>query len=132
MLCSVYHISTNEIPNDFTLIDHSRKCHISNVFSFSRGHFNSQEKPKTVLMQNFGMKNKEYYGMLWYFLEWSIALIFGVKGTIYYVAIAKVIFSHVKITCHFNMRRYQVFALKLTWYFIGVYIIVQNNYFFSL
>ena len=45
------------------------------------------------------------------------------KGVIYYVAIAKVIFSHVKITCYFHMWRYQVFARKLTWYFIGVYII---------
>ena len=25
-----------------------------------------------MLMQNFGMTNIEYYGMLWYFLEWSI------------------------------------------------------------
>ena len=25
-----------------------------------------------MLMQNLGVKNKEYYGMLWYFLEWSI------------------------------------------------------------
>ena len=23
-------------------------------------------------MQNFGVTKKEYYGMLWYFLEWSI------------------------------------------------------------
>ena len=23
-------------------------------------------------MQNVGVTNKEYYGMLWYFLEWSI------------------------------------------------------------
>ena len=38
--------------------------------------------------------------------------------------IAMVIFSQtVKITCYFPMRRYQVFAWKLTWYFIGVYII---------
>ena len=35
------------------------------------------------------------------------------KGTIYYAAIAKVIFSHVKIS---SFR-------ALTWYFIGVYII---------
>ena len=42
------------------------------VFSFSWGHFNSQEKLKTMLMQNFGVTNKAYYGMLWYFLEWSI------------------------------------------------------------
>ena len=27
---------------------------------------------KTMLMQNFGVTNKEHYGMLWYFLEWSI------------------------------------------------------------
>ena len=26
-----------------------------------------------MLMQNFGVTNKEHYGMLWYFLEWSIA-----------------------------------------------------------
>ena len=26
-----------------------------------------------MLKQNFGVENKEYYGMLWYFLWWSIA-----------------------------------------------------------
>ena len=26
-----------------------------------------------MVMQNFGAKNKEHYGMLWYFLEWSIS-----------------------------------------------------------
>ena len=25
-------------------------------------------------MQNFGVTNKEHYGMLWYFLEWSIVI----------------------------------------------------------
>ena len=25
-------------------------------------------------MQNFGVTNKKHYGMLWYFLEWSIIL----------------------------------------------------------
>ena len=25
-----------------------------------------------MLMQNFGVTKKEHYGMLWYFLEWSI------------------------------------------------------------
>ena len=39
------------------------------VFIFSWGHFNSQEKLKTMLMQNFGVTNKEHYGMLRYF--WS-------------------------------------------------------------
>ena len=48
---------------------------------------------------------------------------FPAKGAIYYVAIATVIFSHVKITCYFHVWRYHVFARKLIWYFIGVYII---------
>ena len=33
------------------------------------------EKLKTMLMQYFGVTNKEHYGMLWYFLEWSIAVL---------------------------------------------------------
>ena len=53
----------------------------------------------------------------------SMKQFFPAKGAIYYVAIATVIFSHVKITCYFHMWRYHVFARKLTWYFIGVYII---------
>ena len=32
----------------------------------------AREKLKTMLMQNFGVTNKEYYGMLWYLLERSI------------------------------------------------------------
>ena len=31
-----------------------------------------RETENYVFKQNFGMTNKEYYGMLWYFLEWSI------------------------------------------------------------
>ena len=50
----------------------SRKFCISIVFSFPWGHFNSQEKLKTMLMQNCGVTNKQHYGMFWYFLEWSI------------------------------------------------------------
>ena len=45
------------------------------------------------------------------------------KGPIYYVAIATVIFSHVKTTCYFHVWRDSCFAPKLTCYFIGVYII---------
>ena len=59
--------------------DHSRKYHniplcslfispefcISIVYSFSwRRIFSSQEKLKTMLMQNFGVANKEHYGMV--------------------------------------------------------------------
>ena len=45
------------------------------------------------------------------------------RRNLFYEAIATVIFSHVKRTCYFHMWRYQAFAQKLTWYFIGVYII---------
>ena len=30
-----------------------------------------------MFMQNFGVTNKKHYGMLWYFLEWSIAILGG-------------------------------------------------------
>ena len=42
-----------------------------------------------------------------------------------------VIFSHVKVTCYFHMWRYEVFARKLTWYFIGLYIIKHFTSCFS-
>ena len=38
-----------------------------------------QEKLKTMLIQNFGVTNKEHYGMLWYFLEWSIVVTRSIK-----------------------------------------------------
>ena len=53
---------------------------------------------------------------------------FCCEGAMYHVAIATVIFSHVKITCYFHMWRYHVFARKLTWYFIGIYIINRGYY----
>ena len=45
---------------------------MSVVFSFSWELKWPQKKLETMLMQNFGVTNKEYYGMLRYFLEWSI------------------------------------------------------------
>ena len=35
------------------------------------------------------------------------------KGRIYYVAIAVVIFSHVKVTCYFHVWRYHVSGIPL-------------------
>ena len=58
---------------------HPKFC-ISIVFIFSWGRFNSQEKLKTMLMQNFGVTNKEHYGILWYFLKWSILRLHHSKG----------------------------------------------------
>ena len=53
----------------------------------------------------------------------SLKYFFAAKLGIYYVAIATVIFSHVKITCYFHVWRYHVFARKLTRYLICVYTI---------
>ena len=48
-----------------------------NIFrSFSWDHFHFREKPKTILMQNFGVIKKEHYGMLGYFLESSIGTLY--------------------------------------------------------
>ena len=38
-----------------------------------------QEKLKTMLMQNYGVTNKEHYGMFWYFWQWSIVLLYYVS-----------------------------------------------------
>ena len=43
------------------------KFYISIVFSFSWELKWHEEKLKTMLMQNFGVTNKEHYGMLWFF-----------------------------------------------------------------
>ena len=60
-------------------IDHSRKYHNiplclspPNFVQFSWELKWPQKKLKSMLMQNFGVTNEEYYGMLWYFLECSI------------------------------------------------------------
>ena len=47
---------------------------ISIVFSFSWELKWPQEKLKTMLMQNFGVTNKEHDDVLCYFLEWSIGM----------------------------------------------------------
>ena len=64
-------IQANGHPTGKTV---ARTLHQDIVFSFSWGYFNSQEKLKTMLMQNFGVTNKEHYSVLWYFLEWAIVL----------------------------------------------------------
>ena len=45
----------------------SLQIFISIVFSLFWGHFNSQRKLKTMLMQKFGETNKEYYVMVCFF-----------------------------------------------------------------
>ena len=56
-------------PFTLTALFVTPKFYISIVFSFSWELKWPQEKLKTMLMQNFGVINKEHYGMLWYF--WS-------------------------------------------------------------
>ena len=63
------------------------------------------------------------YKHQWNAKPFHFNIFFCCEGAMYHVAIATVIFSHVKITCYFHMWRYHVFARKLTWYFIGIYII---------
>ena len=41
------------------------KFYISVAFIFSWDHNKSQEKMETMLLQNFGGTNKEYYGIFW-------------------------------------------------------------------
>ena len=49
------------------------------VFSFSWELKWLQLKLKTMLMQNFGVTNKEHCGMLWYFLGWPIFVHHGAQ-----------------------------------------------------
>ena len=57
----------NTITYHNGLFYHPKILH-KDCFQFLLGPLNSQEKLKTMLMQNFGVTNKEHYGMLWYFL----------------------------------------------------------------
>ena len=68
----------------------------------------AQEKLKTMFMQNFGVTNKEHYGMLWYFLEWSIvyavrigslSFVKGCDQIIFYICYP--FFSSVTVLNHF-------------------------------
>ena len=42
------------------------------------------KKLKTMLMQNFGVTIKEHYGMLRYFLEWSILWFKNISSEIFW------------------------------------------------
>ena len=73
------------------------------------------------VLKNYILFFRTRSGLVMFFLLYKrqcntifFQFIFIIKGAIYYVAIATVIFSHAKISR---------FARKLTWYFIGVYII---------
>ena len=97
----------------FRRIDHSRKYHnipqcslfvtpkfcISIVFSFSWELKWPQEKLKTMLMQNFGVTDKEHYGMLWYFWSGQLSLTSQAKSSkpATAVQICKDFFSHCSI-----------------------------------
>ena len=69
------------------------------VFSFSWGHFNSQEKLTTMLMHNFGMSNKEHYGMLWYFLGWSIVKLCWTRPGVAHFCVHEINYSRWRRKC---------------------------------
>ena len=54
---------------------------ISIVFSFSWELKWPQEKLKTMLMLNFGVTNKQHYGMLWFF--WSGQLVSQLRACLH-------------------------------------------------
>ena len=54
-------------------VSHPKILH-KHCLQFLLGNKWPQEKLKAMLMQHFGATNKEHYGIIWYFLEWSIAL----------------------------------------------------------
>ena len=65
------------------------------LFSVSPGAIsNSQEKLKTILMQKFGVTNKEHYGMLWYFLNEKVLCIARKREDIYVVFFILSILAH--------------------------------------
>ena len=57
---------------------------------------------------------------------------FAANGVIYYVTIAMLLFSCVEMTCHFNVWGYHVFVQKLTWYFIGEYTMILQQFFMHM
>ena len=59
------------------------------LFSVSLG-----EKLKTILMQNFGVANRERYRMLRYFLEWCCILIFVEHSFSLYLRIEALLLSY--------------------------------------
>lgn len=62
-----------------------------------------------------------------YFQHEKLCQGYSDKGTIiYYVTIATVICSGVKITCYFHAWIYIFFPLELTWYVVGVYVMNDN------
>ena len=48
-----------------------------------------------MIMQNFGVTNREHYGMLWYFLEWSIVEVIVVRyASLYMTKTMQYYFTH--------------------------------------
>ena len=93
-------LTTPEIPqHTIMLLVCNPKILHKHCFRFSWGHFNFHEKLKTIVMQSFGAKNKEHYGMLWYFLEWSI-IVMQIKLMLLLLLLNKIL-----IHCMFHMKR---------------------------
>ena len=50
----------------------------------------------------FGVTNKEHYGMLWYFLEWSIANVRRMKDTFNFVFMSHVLYITEHLLIYFT------------------------------
>ena len=116
------------------------RAEIRNFSSSVEKYFTSERGERVKYFQhkkrNFVPSSSHVMFYLLYKHQWNTIPFhwnssFPAKGAIYYVAIATLIFSHVKVTCYFHVWRYHVFARKLTWYFIGVqklFMIRTTNY----
>ena len=91
-----------------------------NIFSTWKEKFRISKRPYNVLFIIINTNEiPNHFTLIVFWCEMCDLLCSHSNGDI--------IFSHAKITCYFHMWRYQLFMRKLTWYFIGVYIIKMTS-----
>ena len=75
------------------------------MYSINRGYYKAARRYEISLpvLKNISRVCAIYYINSNEIPNHFTLIVFGVKGAIYYVALAKVIFSHVQITRYFHM-----------------------------
>ena len=116
-------ISTQNVLNLVNSIETFCCAHSWNSFQHEKRNFVSPSGHIHVIVM-FYLFHKHQ----WDTKPFHFSSFFLWKAWFFYVVEATVIFLQVKITCNFHVRRYHVFAGKLNWYFIGVYIINYMYY----
>ena len=116
-------ISTQNVLNLVNSIETFCCAHSWNSFQHEKRNFVSPSDHIHVIVM-FYLFHKHQ----WDTKPFHFSSFFLWKAWFFYVVEATVIFLQVKITCNFHVWRYHVFAGKLNWYFIGVYIINYMYY----